>query len=247
MRRFLPIFVLFLMNAGTLLARSYTTTFPATENPISESGNWINGSANGGGRWDNVQTTGGNPGVAENTAVQSTSGGHSYGDATAILTGTWGPTQTACGTVYINAGWGNRNNGTHEVEIRLRSAITSNSNTGYEINYSLETDGNRYAQIVRWNGPGGSFTGIGSTLPPALASGDVICAKMSGSTITLTRNGATLLTATDSTFGSGAPGMGLWNNYAVADNTQYGFSKFTADDGTTSTTSPPSNLTAIVH
>ena len=210
-------------------ATNYTTNFPTNENPISENGNWLNGSTNSGGRWDNVQTVNG---VAQDTAVQSTSGNHNYDDALAILTGVWGANQTACGTVYINPGWSGRNSGTHEVEIHLRSALSSGNASGYEINYSVETDANRYAQIVRWNGPGGNFTGIASVLPPVLNNGDVICATIAGTTITATRNGTAFLTTTDSVFSSGAPGMGFWNNYAMSDNAQFGFSSFTAkDDG----------------
>ena len=226
MRKLAELLILAMLCAPAW-ATQYSTNFPANENPISENGNWLNGSTNGGGRWDNVQTSGG---VAEDTAVQSTGGNHSYDDATAVLNGSWAPNQTACGTVRINAGWTGRNSGTHELELRLRTTISAGSITGYEINYSVETDGNRYAQIVRWNGPGGSFSGIASVLPPALSNGDVLCATMAGNTITATRNGATFLTATDGTFNSGAPGIGLWNNYSSADNSQFGFSSFTAND-----------------
>ena len=41
-------------------ARTYTTNFPLTENPISEAGNWINGGTVG-LDWTNVSTT---PGLA---------------------------------------------------------------------------------------------------------------------------------------------------------------------------------------
>ena len=37
-------------------ARTYTTNFPLTENPISEAGNWINGGSVG-FDWSNVSTT----------------------------------------------------------------------------------------------------------------------------------------------------------------------------------------------
>jgi hypothetical protein len=50
---------------------SYSTTFPLTENPISEGGSWTNGGATGLG-WANVQTT---PGLSFGTGSrQATSG-----------------------------------------------------------------------------------------------------------------------------------------------------------------------------
>ena len=232
MRTILAILLLSVMSWAT----TYTTSFPANENPLSESASWLNGSADGGGRWANVATSNG---VAQDTLVQSTGGSHSYNDALAILTGSWGATQSACGTVYINPSWRGRNNGAHEVELHLRSTLSPGSATGYEINYSVETDGNRYAQIVRWNGPGGSFTGFASVLPPVLATGDVLCASISGSTITLTRNGTLVMTGRDSTFTSGAPGMGFWNNYYIGDNANFGFSSFTATDGQGAPPPPP--------
>ena len=62
-------------------AQTYSTSFPLTENPISESGKWIGGQSADGNLWGNVQTSGGMAyGVSEPTT---------YGDPTAILTGSW--------------------------------------------------------------------------------------------------------------------------------------------------------------
>ena len=90
--------LMIVLFAGTLLsgspaiAATYSTTFPAAENPISEGGNWINGGAVG-LDWANVQTT---PSLAFGT--QSGSSGQ-YDDSTALLTGTWNPDHTAEATV----------------------------------------------------------------------------------------------------------------------------------------------------
>src|SRR6266852_9399628 len=75
----------------------YTTTFSRAENPISEGGNWLNGQGDG-LDWTNVRTT---PGFAFGTEL----GGNRpepqrYDDSTALLTGTWGPNQTAQATVH---------------------------------------------------------------------------------------------------------------------------------------------------
>jgi hypothetical protein len=72
---------------------TYTTSFPLTENPISESAHWINGGTTG-IDWGNVQTT---PGLAHGAVV---SGGPPYNDSTAVLSGTWGSEQTAEATVH---------------------------------------------------------------------------------------------------------------------------------------------------
>jgi len=126
-------------NSGTGTGNNYTTNFPLSENPISEGGKWINGRTNG-LDWADVSTTTGK-------AYGTESGSGGYDDSTAILTGNWGPDQTAQATVFASQGF------VGEVELRLRSAITAHRNTGYEINFS-----SGYCQVVRWEGPLGSFT-----------------------------------------------------------------------------------------
>ena len=70
-----------LLSAVPLSANTYTTSFPLTQNPISESGRWTNGGAAGANLWGDFQTNGSMAyGVSEPTT---------YGDPTAILTGTW--------------------------------------------------------------------------------------------------------------------------------------------------------------
>jgi hypothetical protein len=54
----LHLIVLAWSSGPQALARTYTTTFPLTENPISEGGNWINGKAVG-LDWANLATTNG--------------------------------------------------------------------------------------------------------------------------------------------------------------------------------------------
>jgi hypothetical protein len=66
-------------------ARTYTTNFPLTENPISEGGNWVNGAVVG-LDWSNVSTT---PGLA----IGRNSGTVNYADAVALVTGAGGRTR----------------------------------------------------------------------------------------------------------------------------------------------------------
>jgi len=149
--------------SGSTLLRSYQTNFPAMEDPISESNNWVNGAATG-LDWGNVQTT---PGVAFGTVV---SGGPPYNDSNASLTGTWRSDQSACGTVFMSGSL-NRAGVPYEIEIELRHTIAAHNIIGYEFNYSMYNNGNQYMQIVRWNGSLNNFTilGGGSGTPPSVA------------------------------------------------------------------------------
>jgi uncharacterized protein YjdB len=196
-------------------ARVYTTNFPLTENPISEGGNWINGQVVG-LDWKNARTT---PGLAFGT--QTGNGG--YDDTVALLTGTWGPDQTVEATVYTV----NQNPSIfEEVELRLRSSLSANSCTGYEVLFGV----NGYIQIVRWNGPLGNFTALASAASALPTTGDVVKATIVGSTITAYLNGVQKLQVIDSTYPSGRPGMGFFLQGASGVNGDYGFTIFTASD-----------------
>ena len=83
-------------SAASATANSYTTDFPHAENPISEGGKWTSGRA--GLDWGDVRTI---PGFAFGIEA----GGNrpepdKYDDPTAILTGKWGPDQTAQAKVH---------------------------------------------------------------------------------------------------------------------------------------------------
>jgi hypothetical protein len=201
---------------------SYTTNFPLTENPISEGGKWINGKVSG-LDWANVRTT---PGFAFGTETDTVD----YDDSTAILAGTWGANQMAQAQIHVVS---QSSNIFEEVEIRLRTSISAHSITGYEINCSV-VPSNPYNQIVRWNGPLGSFTQLtGSST--GCADGDVLEATIVGSTITAYKNGVQLSQYTDSTFSSGSPGMGFYiQGGSASQESNYGFSNFTASDSVSS-------------
>jgi len=99
--------------------------------------------------------------------------------------------------------------------LRLRTTITAHSITGYEFNFRATADGTQYVQIVRWNGPFGTFTylngGLEAGLDLALHNGDVISATAVGSTLTAYINGVQIRQVTDSTYSAGSPGMGFYN------------------------------------
>jgi len=219
---FVLVLLLCIVSASAGVHKTYTTNFPSTENPISEDGNWINGRT-AGLDWANIRTT---PGFAFGTE----SGRVNYDDSTALLTGTWGPDQTAQATVRTV----NQSDDIYEeVELRLRSALSAHRATGYEINFRCSKTGHAYTQIVRWNGPLGSFTILkeahGSQF--GVASRDVVKATIVRNEITAYINGLQVLQTTDSTYTGGSPGMGFYVQGTTGVNGDFGFTSFTAMDG----------------
>jgi hypothetical protein len=198
----------------TTQGATYSTTFPLTENPISEGGKWVGGGSVG-LDWTDVSTT---PGLAVGHEVSGNAT-----DATAILTGTWPANQYAQATVYWTP---DPREPVPEVELRLRSAIAAHVNRGYEITF-----GGGYLIIVRWNGALQNYTYLlnvsGSQYTPR--TGDVIEATIVGNAITAYKNGVEMGRATDGTWTDGAPGMGFNSGTqgGTYDNT-YGFTRFTA-------------------
>ena len=219
---------LLLWGAGAeAIAATYTTNFPLTENPISEGGHWINGLING-LDWADVATT---PGRAFGT---QTGIGPNFADSTALLTGSWGPTQTVQAVVYISAG---DSTTFEEVELRLRSSLSAHSCTGYEVNFSVKPD-NPYCQIVRWNGPLGDFTLLDAR-SVGVVNGDVVKATAVGSTITCYINNTAIFSVNDTTYPSGNPGMGFYLQDGLGPPLNYGFSSYTASDGIQTPTPTP--------
>ena len=72
-----------------------------------------------------------------------------FGDPTAILTGSWAANQQAQVTVKIDT---TPTVCGHEIEVRLRMTISANRITGYEV-YCSVVPGKKYRHIARWSGP----------------------------------------------------------------------------------------------
>lgn len=187
--------------------RDYTTSFPLTENPISEGGNWANGGTDG-LDWLDCKTTGGH--------VQATAADTGTDDPTAIVKGSWGPDQTVTATILTGGG--------SEHELRVRTTITAHSITGYEVNWA---SGN-YIEIVRWNGALNNFDVLAHyTTAPVKQDGDIFKMTIVGSLITVFVNGSSITNKTDTTFSSGGgPGIGFFGSSIGA-----GFTTFNATDG----------------
>lgn len=243
-RRLLLALLLVLGVTSVVYSQTYTTTFPATANPITEGGNWINGGTVG-LDWGNVQT-------ATNKAF-GVSLPSQFGDPTAVLTGTWGTNQTVTATVKIAAP---SSPVAHEVEIRLRTSITAHSITGYEVLCSVVT-ASPYIQVIKWNGPVANFTQLDQNGSLFCADGDVLVATVSGpanaTQIRLSKNGTFVTfsncnctTVTDTTgFTNGSPGIGFYDNQDV-NWSNFGFSAFTASAGTAGGTCSQADITAAI-
>ena len=219
-------FFALLMLAGTVLANSYSTNFPSGE---MVSGRWLQGKTNG-ANWCNVVNV---PGLAYGTQ----DGSQPFNDSTAVVVGAWGNDQSAQATVSVPV----NQSSISEVELRLRTSISPGSITGYEFNGSVSAGGGAYMQIVRWNGPINNFTKIGSSAV-LLHSGDVIMATAKGNVLTLYRNGTAICSASDSTFPSGAPGVGMFSNVGAADS-GFGLANFSATDSGSPTPTPSPSAT----
>lgn len=258
-----------LVAAIPLEATTYSTAFPATENPICEGSpcNWVNGKSTA-LNWSDVRTT-------ANFAFGTESGAGGYTDSTALLTGTWGASQTVQGTVRIvNSDTANN----EELEFRLRSGMSATGGIGtpcasgtpcswgYETTWSVKP-GNPYVEMAIWNGPLGSFSYVnptnnyGCTLSGNTcvsncghaggrcyaANGDVLKSTAIDNLITLYMNGEAVMQFTDNTVfpTAGAPGVGFgfFLSGGNGSDANFGFSSFTASDGPL----PPSGLTAIAH
>lgn len=218
------------------LVRSYSSDFPAEEQPISEGGMWLNGKKDG-VDWADVYTRPGlvygGPTRMENAEFRAeqgnaeetgTAAAGDYDDPTAVLSGEWGPDQHGRGVVHsVNP----TDEWFQEVQIRLRSSIEPHSCSGYEVFFRALKSDAAYAEIVRWNGAIGDWTSLerheGSEY--GVEHGDVIEATIEGALIRGFINGKEVISVEDDRIADGAPGVGF--NFGVGDTgPDTGFSSF---------------------
>jgi hypothetical protein len=221
--------------------RSYSTDFERDEDPISEGGMWLNGRKDGIDWIDVISKNGecfgavsrmGVPerrreqGNLEADAEEAAPEGD-YDDPTAVLTGEWGKNQHGKGTVFSR-------NPTEdyfqEVQIRLRHTMKPNSCSGYEVFFRCLKSDTGYAEIVRWDGAVGNWHSLARRVGYefGVEDGDVIEATIVGNVLKGYINGVEMITATDDTYATGAPGVGF--NFGVSDtNVDHGFRHFEVD------------------
>jgi hypothetical protein len=166
--------------------RVYHTTFPGTENPISEGGAWTHASLS---RFSPCATSGGF--VRGTSAVAGPSG---TDDSYAFLSAaTYPPVadQYARAVIHRGAGGAGPSGNFAEVELHLRAS--TDARTGepmlYEVYLSMYGS---YFTVARWN-PGHTFTllgDFGSVTAPA--DGDEFYAEIVGNVITVRLRGATV-------------------------------------------------------
>jgi hypothetical protein len=227
--------------------RSYRTSFPLDEDPISEGGLWLNGRRDG-IDWIDIVTTNGvaygavtRMGVAERrveqrnlessdvegAAVEGAAPEGDFDDPTAVLAGPWGPNQHAKARVFSR---NQTEDHFQEVEIRLRTTIVPHRCTGYEVFWRcLKTD-NAYAEIVRWNGAAGDFTSLQKHFGPqyGVRDGDLVEVTIVGPVLRGFINGVEVISAIDGAYEDGNPGIGF--NFGVGDtNVDHGFTYFEVD------------------
>ena len=206
-------------SEATSNTQSYSTNFPATENPLSQNGEWINAGTKG-LDWNNCRST---PGFAFGTQPGTKVGD----DSICVQSGTWNTNQSAQVTVKINS----TSNASEELEeVWVRSTIAAHSITGYEVSCSVSPS-LPFLRISRWDGPQGDNTVL-ANVSTGCVNGDVVQAAVSGNTITVYKNGTSMLTATDSKYTSGSPGMGFYiqnvRGTAAAADAEFGASAFSA-------------------
>jgi hypothetical protein len=191
---------------GVQLPNTYSTTFPLTENPISENAAWRGPNGTG---FTPCRTASGN--VFGTNGVTDT-----YDDSYCYLTG-FSNNQEVEAVIHR----GSPTSANHEVELNLRVSESGGETYLYEILFNKDGA----FQVVRWNGWHGGggegsvditdLTGSGSgprhSSPPV--NGDTVKARIVGQTITVYYNGAQIWTYTDNSAGqltSGQPGIGFF-------------------------------------
>jgi acetyl esterase/lipase len=201
----------------------YTTTFDGDEDPLSESGKWINNGLD----WTKIRKSGG---IAYGTQTGVNKGIYVYDDSYAHLSG-FPPDQEAWGEVHIAKPNPSCN---QELEILLRWTSSAHSTTGYECFARCISSESSYLEIVRWDGPLGKFTYLARKRGPdyGLKNGDTLKASIVGNVITVYINGVEKAQAKDDTYKTGNPGIGVFlqcrDGRGMASNTDFGFTSFTA-------------------
>lgn len=197
----------------------FSTNFPATENPISQSGAWISGAvfSDGAASKTNVQTAG----KAYGTMVSFDS--TNFIDSCACLSG-FGPDQEVTCTVAASGTLTGL-----EAEILLRASITSAHVFLYELDCVKDTNG---IALVRWDmtlASPNNFTVLRAavTNETNFNNGDQVYGSIVGTVITckykLSGGSFSTLftydTASDATkYSSGNPGIGFWNQTGSSTN-----------------------------
>lgn len=202
------------MQVDSAAPAFYSTTFPTNENPLSEGGRWTDGGPFG---WNNMQVVAGN-------AVGTTHTPSTYQDNLAILSG-FSSNYYIEGVIWRAPGYNPAQ--PHEIELVVRFGFSSGVARGYEVLVNSAGD----SDIVRWNGAVGDFNaGQGTGAIGPVVNGDLIRVEVIGSTITVRKNGAIVMTASNITWPTGQPGVGAFSRGADIVLANFGWQSITAGD-----------------
>lgn len=193
-----------LRRFGASVADSYSTTFPATENPISEGSRWRVGGVTG--YYGSPRTT---PGKAfANTTVTP---GELDDNLAQLISPVVSPNCRVSVTASKTAV---SKTDSFEFGIYGRMVIGAQFVRGYEILIGFNAS---EFQVVKWLGVATSFPAnftvlSTSGIPAGVGNGDVFDVDFIGNVITCYRNGVLFNTTTDSTspWLDGSPGMGFF-------------------------------------
>lgn len=217
----------FLRRAPVAL-QSYFTNFPNTEDPLSEGNRWIGGFTVG-GSWNDVRSLGG---LATLSAVDHQTG--DFNDQTALLLpnpgfASWRPNIRITGIAKHNPP---ATTNFRELEFRFRSALSAGVNSGYELNFGVGAL-SPYSQLMRWNGPHGSFDPINADIAgiPLIVEDDEVVADLIDHAIRIFVNGdqkgaANIAAIAGTVFDTGLPGVGFYNNIS----TNYGWKSIRVEE-----------------
>lgn len=216
---------------------SYSTTFASAETPISEGGNWLKLTPEGGASdhdgWHGMLTSGGNAKPRYNAGpTMGGPGTGDYDDCYAYLVGNWPANLRAEATLYVGAG-------NKEVELLFRVADQASPARvwAYECLFDI---GVGSVEIARLDGPPDNYVTLNSGSPGTYADGDRIAATCTGVNpvvITCYRapaadptNWSEILTYSDSSASrltTGAPGIGAFcRTNAINPSLDYGIKDY---------------------
>lgn len=166
--------VLLLRSSAPSEFASYSTTFTGTENPLSESGTWLNAGGSVAQYWQPMRMSGGRAFGTGTTAA--------FEDCVAIVDPNvieFGADQVVRAAFHITNGYTVET--THEAQILLRGAFGDDHIEGYEILFQL---GASKPTVMKWYGAGGGgffaeLTG-GTESDLGFQHGDICIAQVSG-------------------------------------------------------------------
>lgn len=207
------------------MRNTYATSFPATENPISEGGIWQNGGVGGTMPFSNVKTVAGLA-MADDYIYT----GQDYEDSSAIIDPAFrnfGPDQWAEITIYHDPAY--TPTSSHEVIVAMRGTVTVNG-PNYYPHYHFLMSVNGGFQLFWLNGTLGHFVEISTSAHngglSAFVTGDVVRTEVQGTALRIYQNSVLKHSATDANISTGQPGCMFY----VVDFPRQDLAKFCISD-----------------